>query len=270
MNQQTRRFKILERLGKMLALARSANKHEAETAAQLARSIMDRNGITEADLKKHDDSAYHELSMGKGFYAVWRFTLVTAAARYYGCEAIALHKGKKQRKVLIVGERIKTEAAAVFYNLLLSVLTQIEKIEAASDRFANLSENTGFYTPRECMDSFRRGIVVNMIERFIKRSPPDHDVQSCSATEDKIVAPADPKDGILAVIKPENVRASETTHKIKEKFDPNLKPIRIEEVSCSSWYRYGYAAADIRIGFEVQGGDMPTPKVTVDTSANEE
>ena len=164
----TDRERAFERIEKLLALAESPNANEASTATRIAESLMAKHGLTRAEVKSRAKSGFYELPMGsKGFEAVWKFALVTATARYCGCEAISLKTGARH-KVRLVGERENVERAAALFESLLVSLRDLEKLEASW-----LSEPSVlvYTTPKAYADSFRRGATVAIIELMMQRQP---------------------------------------------------------------------------------------------------
>ena len=165
----TERERILDRLTKLLALAKSPNANEAATAKRMADSLMKRHKLTKADVSSYAPAGFYERPMGsKGFETVWKFTLVTATARFCGCEAISLQVGTR-RKIRIVGERADVDQAADLFLSLLKTLVELEKIEAAwiSDPSVLI-----YSKPKDYADSFRQGATVAIIE-LMQRMRPD-------------------------------------------------------------------------------------------------
>jgi len=107
--------KVLTRLRKLLALARSGNPHEASSARAKADEYMARHGLREEDASVEGEDEVVQVSIGSaGFASPWKFKLATVAARHHGCEALGLRVGKR-RKVRLVGIRVGvTEAASLF------------------------------------------------------------------------------------------------------------------------------------------------------------
>jgi hypothetical protein len=162
------RERIIDRLAKLLALAASPNANEASTAQRLADSLMAKHNLSKAEVAVQEHSGFYELPMGsKGFDSVWKFSLVTATARFCGCEAIALQVGKR-RKLRLAGERENVESAAELFESLLKTLKDLEKLEAAWLTNPSVSIYT---TPGAYVDSFRRGATVAIIEMMMQQQP---------------------------------------------------------------------------------------------------
>jgi hypothetical protein len=162
------RERILDRLTKLLALAGSPNSNEAATAKKMAESLMKKHKLTRADVSAYAPAGFYERPMGsKGFEQVWKFSLITATARFCGCEAISLQVGKR-RKVRLVGEREKVDQAAELYLELLKTLIELERIEAAwiSDPSVLI-----YSQPQDYALSFRQGATVAIIELMQRMRP---------------------------------------------------------------------------------------------------
>lgn len=260
------RERVLSKLDKILARAKSANVHEAETARRMADELMVKHGLTDADLERHHESGYHEVSLGHaGFNTSWKFALVTAAARYSGCEAIALQSGRR-RKVRLVGEKAAVEKAAVFFGDLMKTLTDLERREGerlVSEDHVDLDRG-----PRECADSFRRGAVASIVSKLILARPGRFGRKERSRGTGTAVGGQRPESGVTGS---PDVQAgadassragkiwtavkalvlgdkrAEHSEKIKEKYAPRMKPIDLEDASSPGWYWLGYDAADRQV-----------------------
>ena len=164
----TERERILDRLTKLVALAGSPNRNEAATAERMADSLMQKHGLSKKDVTTYKPPGFYELPMGtKGFETAWKFSLVTATARFCGCEAISLQVGMR-RKVRIAGERENVERAADLFGSLLTTLRDLEKLEAS------WLENPSvliYSDPKVYADSFRRGATVAIIELMQQMRP---------------------------------------------------------------------------------------------------
>ena len=242
------RDRVLARLAKILARAKSANAHEADTARRMADDLMARHGLTDADLKKHADAGYHELSLGHvGFGTTWKFTLVTAAARYSGCEAVALQLGRR-RRVRLVGERAAVERAAVFFEELLRLLRDLERI--LGKYLADLDDLDLDGSPRQCADSFRRGAVASIVARLISIRPGRFGRQgswggksrgfedSGGGSPESRETWKPSKDLVIGD------KRTEHAERIRQKYAPRMKPVDLEDASSAIWYWMGHDAAD--------------------------
>jgi hypothetical protein len=285
--------RILDKLAKLLALAKSPNAHEAATAQSMADKLMSDHGISQDDVETHTSSGFYELPMGAtGWKATWKFALVTAAARYCGCEAIALRSGSK-RKVRLVGEKADVEQAAALFAKLMEIMSELEKDMAS--KVAESDELEHYYYvcgARQCSDSYRRGLVAGIIERLGMARPErfgrrrhgfgnepagaageaDSSKKSWSwdprewfrkkddakAPDGKVLPPS--KDLATTAVKQEGHR-----EKINQKYKPRMRPLALDEVSSPDWYWLGHDDAFERVVItetepQVQPGFQPFGK----------
>jgi hypothetical protein len=277
------RERILDRLTKLLALSRSSNPNEAATAGRLADRLMKEHELALADVEGFQPAGIFEKSMGsKGFETVWKFSLVTATARFYGCEAVALNVGPR-RKIRLVGDKSDVEKAAELFESFLLTLKQLEKIEA--QRLALLSDVEIETSPKQYIDSFRRGVTVSIIERMQEmRSPasssfapspfaPSAPPAGPAAPSAAPVAPESPlgkswlskfwpwkKHGEAATVSPDGDSSSDILkslvlmpcpkkdergyrEKVKSKYSPRKVKLRLEDADDDGAYWRGYELA---------------------------
>lgn len=255
----SQRNRILDRLAKILARAASSNPHEAATARAMADQLMAEHGLTEADVSGHAAGLF-ELPMGaSGFNATWKFALVTAAARYHGCEAIALQKGRK-RKVRILGEQANVEKAAAFFAKLLEMVADLERqmvtrLMAGDLDAEGVDQDCG---PRQASDSYRRGAVASLIEKMAVVRPekfgrskgsehqgfsqeasvnPESDEPKRSWWNPRswMGRPSAAKDLVVTEKKSEGHK-----EKIKAKYKPHMRPLRLDQAASDLWYWLGW------------------------------
>jgi hypothetical protein len=121
------RSRAAARAAKLLALAASPNPHEAGAAREAARRIMSEHGLTQDEVLAGGDDDLGEVSLGgseRG--STWRFVLATAAARFCGCEAVAL-LSRGRRKVRVVGRRGDARHASEIFRSATSLVSQLER-----------------------------------------------------------------------------------------------------------------------------------------------
>jgi hypothetical protein len=127
----TSTIKILDRVKKLLALAKDkgGNANEVAAAAALAASLMQAHKLTEADVPTEDPEGPDmvDLPAGADFLDSWRFVLVTCVARSFMCEAVGLRSAGR-RKVRVVGRREDVEVALEVYRHLAG---ELERLTAA-------------------------------------------------------------------------------------------------------------------------------------------
>jgi len=260
------RERVLDRLTKLLALAGSPNGHEAATAGRIAEGIMREHGLTRGDVEEHTSSGIHELSMGaKGFEHAWKWALVTAVARYCGCEAVSLIAAGR-RKVRLVGERADVEWADSLFRDILASFARLERVEAVE---IERSDRCVSSTPEEYVDSYRRGMTVAVAD-LMSRASSGAPVERRSPVVDD-VGPASPevpqkkpkwykklwsRDGNEAAARsPEEERGlavvvakkSDPRERVEARYAPKRTSARLSDAADDDAFERGYDAATMRI-----------------------
>jgi hypothetical protein len=247
------RSQLLERLRKLLALAKSPNQHEAAAARKAADGIMLKHGFTEDDAREAEREGYFELPLGaKGWNATWRFTLVTAAARFCGAEAIALQIGPR-RKVRLVGERASVEAAHALYLKLLKVVAELETLvgEIYPEEISWFCETS---SAREISDSFRRGVVygililMSKLDQETRSSPPTTTDPNTNSTVNASQPPKANQPGLVKT-KPDKTH----TEKIKQRYQPKEKPLRLDDVENLFMFDFARRLTSRHVAFSSDG-----------------
>ena len=256
----TERERILDRLTKLLAMSKSPNSNEAATAKRMADSLMKKHRLTEADVSSYAPAGFYERPMGsKGFETVWKFTLVTATARFCGCEAISLQVGTR-RKIRIVGERENVDQAAELFLSSLKTLVELEKIEAAWIADPTILI---YSQPKDYANSFRQGATVAIIEMMQRMRPERFGIRKRSASSATpaaasststnpspgscpVLPPVEPPPATalsLAVVKPEKAEGEEGYKaKVKSKYAPRKVRLDVQDAADDGAYWRGYQA----------------------------
>lgn len=234
---QEDRGRVLDRLGKLLALASSSNVHEAEVARRSAETFMLKHGVTEADVVADNRPGHYERPLGaKGWRSPWRFALVTLAARHCGAEAMATWAGGR-RKVRLVGERPDVEAAHSLYVELLGVVTDLEKL--AAERYAgDLVDLAGFASPEEAAESFRMGSVVGLAVLLGRVSGTRAPVDGGISNSDDL-----PETKALARVR------TDYSRKVRDRYSPSVRSSGVEEAASPVLLQFGrvLAVRNVRI-----------------------
>lgn len=82
------RKRILDKIKKCLALARSSNEHEAATALRQAQKLMQEYGVTDTDVLAHQASEARAKASAKSTPAAWENYLVQIVATAFGCRTL--------------------------------------------------------------------------------------------------------------------------------------------------------------------------------------
>lgn len=259
------RQRILDRLTKLMAMSRSPNPHEAETARKMAESLMQLHGIESREIENFQPGGLFEKPMGsKGFDKTWKFSLITATARFCGCEAIGLHSGGR-RKVRLVGERPSVEEAAQLFEDLMVTIAGLLKLEAEwlDQQAFELTVSSSVY-----VDSFRRGVTMAIIDKMRRvRSQGDEPAR----TEDGVPTPHDgcgrpteplhgsTSTGLMKIKKPVDT-SPDWKDKIKSKYAPKKARLSLDDAEDEGAYWRGYQMACARV--EMIRGDDHSKKAT--------
>ncbi len=236
---RTDRERQLERLRRLLALEGSANVHEADAARRAAERLMSQHGLSRADAAQDAQSGYFELPMGAtGWNATWRFALVTIAARHCGAEALALVVGPR-RKVRIVGERACVEASKILYEEMLGIVRTLE-LHVGTEYAHEISEIAEWAGIRAVSDSFRRGVVWGLGKALAIAS---------SASDVQAPEP-EAKDGVVVKVE---LKTADPSDKVREKFDPEVKPNNLDDADVFQMYDLGIVAVRAYVVVKADG-----------------
>jgi hypothetical protein len=252
--------KVLEKIRKLIALEASPNKHEADVAHKTAERLLKKHGLTRDEVARMSADGYAEVPMGaRGFDEAWRWALVTTASRYCGAEAVALMAERKhrppRRKVRLVGERADVERAKALYGELCELVTRLEQV--AADRLLGLIvEWTWRYTPEECADSFRRGVVMGIAARMAahkKAGGQDDELWRSARDEPPAAKPAGVLGALVRLVggaRERTARARETASRVRGA--PQSKSIDLDDAPCPAIYEMGLdlARACVRVSPE--------------------
>jgi hypothetical protein len=237
------RNRLIERAAKLLAVARSsgANSHEASVAQGLADRLMAGHHISPEEIASHEPSGgVTEKPVGAfRIDEMWKLGLVTACARFYGCEVVSLCV-RERRKVRIVGRRRMANLAAQLFLELLKLLSKAERIEAK--RLSDLPDYMLFdmdSDPEVYLDSFRRGWVVAVVVMMRRR--PTAQAES-PLPSDKVIA---------RVALPEE--QDEATDHIEAQYDPNRVNMALDDAEDEEAFLRGYKAAQRQVVLPYDG-----------------
>lgn len=84
----TERNKILDKIKKCLALAKSSNEHEAAAALRHAQKLMQAHGVTDTDVLAHQASEASTKAGAKKTPPRWENYLVNTVANAFSCRTI--------------------------------------------------------------------------------------------------------------------------------------------------------------------------------------
>ncbi len=113
--------KILAKIKKCLALAKSSNPNEAAIALKQAQALMAEYNINQSDVVFSDVGEAHSSSQSTFKRAKWDHYLVYIVSCAFGCKAFIDHEYKNYKMhsmVLFIGVGVSAELAAYTYNVL--------------------------------------------------------------------------------------------------------------------------------------------------------
>lgn len=124
------RKRLIERIRKCLALAKSANEHEAAVALGQAQKLMQQHGVDEAELLAHEATESSAKARATSKPSAWEARLAQLVADAFGCDLIfsSRYVGLLDRKLqgswLFVGCAPAPEIAEYAFTVLLRQLTR--------------------------------------------------------------------------------------------------------------------------------------------------
>lgn len=247
------RERLVGKVAKLLALGASPVACEAVSARRMAAALMEKHGIGRGEVDSWEGSGYFEKSMGsRGWGSAWRLSLVTAAARYCGAEAVSLLKGRR-RTVRIAGERRDVEAAAELYDSLLGAVLglgrEVRRIPLADALLEELDD----HGERDCADAFRRGEVSAVVKMLARKRREREEAARASSVD----GPETPAEAVPAEAAREAPRslvrvgwslAGKTARsRARTRYSPEEMPVTLDDVFAVGWFELGYQLAKRRI-----------------------
>ncbi len=145
------REKLLKRIRKLYAMSRESESspHEAEIAMRRCQSLMQRFGVTEADL---ETSEFGASTIGKAFRSVPSYVMVMSSAVALLHDCICVDSGTIEFR----GFSIDAEVASLTYGYLHQVM----------ERSLKLRKNDGSVAPgRSASFEYRVGFALAVLER---------------------------------------------------------------------------------------------------------
>jgi hypothetical protein len=239
--------KLLIRLRKLLALARSGNVHEAASARTKADEYMARHGLTEADASVAGEDEVVEVSLGsKGFETPWKFKLATVAARSFRCEALGLRVGER-RKVRLVGVRDEVARAAELFRLLEREVLRVARAELAGvvARIRMVVPKYVRLLSERYLRYFREGLVDGLAASLLGRGRSRGGVSVASTPENRV-------EGLVRATPSSNVRERLVSSgvRVMECEESDYEPDVFDELAEAA-YRSGFRqSSDVRTSVE--------------------
>lgn len=111
--------KILDKIKKCLALASSANEHEAAAALRQAQKLMEQHGLTDQDVLASQASEAGAKAGAVTKPAQWEATLAARIANAFGCELVFSRRTWTTAEWRFIGAGSAPEVATYAYQVLL-------------------------------------------------------------------------------------------------------------------------------------------------------
>lgn len=224
--------KIINQIKKLLALADSANEHEASLAAGKAQELMMRYNLTLSSIgeSSEEDISISETTLDEwGRHISWRSILITGVSRSNYCDAI-LVTAKGMQAVKLIGRSTNASIATSMYEYLAKTI----------DRLALQADGNRGYK-----NSFRLGCASRIAQRLLDQM---------EAQRKDGVAGTSTTDGVSAIV----VKAmtdkllAEVKDYMRSNY-PRMRSANRATVSSSDGFAAGKAAGD-RVSLNKQVG----------------
>lgn len=124
--QESERERVIRKIKRCLALGKSANANEAETALRQARAMMDKYRLSETDIELSEVGA-EARATGKFRLSKWQRYLAETAAKMFRCELLTAHYVGGSYTFTFVGVMPAAELAAYAYDALYEQLQAARK-----------------------------------------------------------------------------------------------------------------------------------------------
>lgn len=117
----TEQEKILGKIKKCLALAKSSNEHEAAAALRQAQKLMQAHGVTDTDVLAHQASEASVKAGARKTPPSWENDLVCTVAEAFSCQAIH-SEGWNEGRWIFIGCGASPEVAQYAMTVLMRQL----------------------------------------------------------------------------------------------------------------------------------------------------
>jgi len=111
--------KILDKIKKCLALAASANEHEAAAALRQAQKLMEQHGLTDEDVLASQASEIGAKAGALTKPAEWEATLASRIGQAFGCRVVFSRRTWSTAEWRFIGAGASSEVAAYAFKVLL-------------------------------------------------------------------------------------------------------------------------------------------------------
>lgn len=105
---------IIERIKKLLALSKSPNKAEAESALRFAQELMQKYDLEVSDVERGEITIEHARDY-RGAIRDWDHKLLNVIARGHHCEAVRFDSKGSYSCMRLIGRPVNIEVARLMY-----------------------------------------------------------------------------------------------------------------------------------------------------------
>ncbi len=169
--------KIISRVRKLFARARSSNLNESQTANQMAFKLMNQHNLTKEEVFAEIPGLVEERAEGEKFMEIWRWGLLTACAWSKDCHTVRIEEwfpaGPKKIYAVVMGDRDATK----------SVFDAYSAFESPIDGRTETLVGDGRLHGRSDIESYCRGAVVAIQESILdekKKKGPTRVLRECA------------------------------------------------------------------------------------------
>ena len=165
--------KILSKIKKLLALAKSGNEHEAANALRLAQKLMQEHQLSEQEVKL-SEVGQREIKRANAAdkQPLWANLLTSCITNAFGLEAILSWKRDIGATVIFIGPADRVEIGSYCYEVLAPQLLKARKAYLAS-----LNKRLKLTTKTNRADLFAEGWI-SAVRRHVNKLVPTEEEQN--------------------------------------------------------------------------------------------
>lgn len=160
---------IKEKIKKLLALAASSNKNEAELAFAMAQKLMDEHRISEIELeisgeKLPEKIIQDNVPLLEGMIREWKLSLISVLAKFNNCKVVQFKNG---RKTTVIGYGKPSDL-----DILRFIFTQATLTITNIAQFACMFKGKSYYDPwyRGCVSGIHSKLIESRKSAITEKS----------------------------------------------------------------------------------------------------
>jgi hypothetical protein len=174
--------KLLDKLRKVLALAKSGVEGEAQNAAAILAELLTKHNLSMADLEKkgaHAPSVAEKgHDLGKAAFT-WKMDLAEAVAEFYYCHPLV---DRRSKTVAFIGRPDNVESLTMLYAWIIEQIRQI----ASEERKKHQTETGEHIDPLRWQVNFGIGAVERLRSRLEDKKAEDAEAMARNAEGDVV------------------------------------------------------------------------------------